>query len=78
VPKPLWGVKTRCAPREIAICTQDANFGTPHVRAGRFGRRLLIYRAEAVQAIVPGQARLVLAAGAAPIREGRRDADDVA
>jgi hypothetical protein len=47
------------------------------VRAGRFGHRLLIYRTEAVHAILPGKARLVLAAGAVPIGSGR-DTDDAA
>jgi hypothetical protein len=41
------------------------------VRAGRFGQRLLIYPVEAVQTIRPNQARLLLAAGSAPIRSGR-------
>jgi hypothetical protein len=45
------------------------------VRAGRLGHRLLIYRTEAVEAILPGKARLVLAAGAAPIGSGRHTDD---
>jgi len=46
------------------------------VRAGPFGHRLLIYHTEAVQTILPNQARLVLAADASPIRSGQRDAGD--
>lgn len=42
------------------------------VRAGRLGLRVLIYPAEAVQAILPTEGRLVLAAGAAPTGSGRR------
>ena len=48
------------------------------VRAGRFGHRLLIYRTEAVRTILPSEARLVLAAGASPIRTGRQRSDDAA
>ena len=47
------------------------------VRAGRFGHRLLIYRTEAVQTILPSKTRLVLAAGASPIGSGR-NTDDAA
>jgi hypothetical protein len=46
------------------------------VQAGRFGLRLLTYPAEAVETIFPGQARLLLAAGAAPISSGRHDRGD--
>ena len=45
------------------------------VRAGRIGHRLLTYRTEAVQTILPSKARLVLAAGAAPIASGRHTDD---
>ena len=45
------------------------------VRVGRFGHRLLVYRTEAVQAILPGKARLVLAAGVSPISSGRHRDD---
>jgi len=48
------------------------------VRAGRLGLRLLIYPTGAVQTIVPGEARLILAAAAAPIRSGRGGSRDVA
>jgi hypothetical protein len=41
------------------------------VRAGRLGHRLLIYRTEAVEAILPSKARLVLVSGAVPIGSGR-------
>ena len=47
------------------------------VRVGRLGHRQLIYPAQAVQTILPSKARLVLAAGAAPIGSGR-DRDDAA
>ncbi len=40
------------------------------VRAGRFGQRLLTYPADAIETILPMQARLLLAPGALPIRSG--------
>jgi hypothetical protein len=48
------------------------------VRAGRFGQRVLIYRAEVVQTIMPEGARLVLAPGVAPLRSRRSGRGDAA
>jgi hypothetical protein len=48
------------------------------VRAGWLGRRLLIYSAEAVQTVVPGKARLILAAGATPSGNSRSEPDEAA
>ncbi len=42
------------------------------VQTGRFGLRLLVYPAEAVRSIQPGERRLILAPGAAPSGTRRR------